>query len=50
MAEQYASIIIDISHENVDRVFQYRIPPQLSGEIQVGMQVCVPELSVWPGG
>ena len=42
MAEQYASIIIDISHENVDRVFQYRIPPQLSGEIQVGMQVCVP--------
>ena len=42
MAEQYASIIIDISHENVDRVFQYRIPPQLLGEIQVGMQVCVP--------
>ena len=42
MAEQYASIIIDISHDNVDRVFQYRIPPQLLGEIQVGMQVCVP--------
>lgn len=42
MAEQYASVIIDISHENVDRVFQYRIPPQLLGEIQVGMQVCVP--------
>lgn len=42
MAEQYASIIIDISHENVDRVFQYRIPPQLLGKIQVGMQVCVP--------
>lgn len=42
MAEQYASIIIDISHENVDRVFQYRIPPQLLGGIQVGMQVCVP--------
>lgn len=42
MAEQYANIIIDISHENVDRVFQYRIPPQLLGEIQVGMQVCVP--------
>ena len=27
MADQYASIIIDISHEDVDRVFQYRIPP-----------------------
>ncbi len=26
MADQYASIIIDISHEDVDRVFQYRIP------------------------
>ena len=42
MAEQYASIIIDISHENVDRVFQYRIPPELLEVIQVGMQVCVP--------
>ena len=29
MSEQYADIIIDISHENVDRVFQYRIPPAL---------------------
>ena len=29
MADQYASIIIDISHEDVDRVFQYRIPPAL---------------------
>lgn len=42
MAEQYASIIIDISHENVDRVFQYRIPGELLPEIRVGVQVCVP--------
>lgn len=42
MAEQYASIIIDISHENVDRVFQYRISPALLPELQIGMQVCVP--------
>ena len=42
MAEQYASIIIDISHEDVDRVFQYRIPPALLPEIRVGVQVCVP--------
>ena len=42
MADQYASIIIDISHEDVDRVFQYRIPPALLPEIRVGVQVCVP--------
>lgn len=42
MAEKYASIIIDISHENVDRVFQYRIPGGLLPEIRVGVQVCVP--------
>ena len=38
MADQYASIIIDISHEDVDRVFQYRIPPALLPEIRVGVQ------------
>lgn len=42
MAEQYASIIIDISHEDVDRIFQYRIPPALLPKIRVGVQVCVP--------
>ncbi len=42
MAEQYASIIIDISHENVDRVFQYRIPSEMEDEVQIGTQVCVP--------
>ena len=42
MAVRYASIIIDISHENVDRVFQYRIPDELLSEVQVGTQVCVP--------
>ena len=42
MARKYANIIIDISHENVDRIFQYRIPESLISEIQVGSQVCVP--------
>ena len=42
MASRYASIIIDISHENVDRIFQYRIPEHLLTEIRVGSQVCVP--------
>lgn len=42
MAEKYASIIIDISHENVDRVFQYRIPEEILPEIRIGTQVLVP--------
>lgn len=42
MAHRYASIIIDISHENVDRTFQYRIPEELRGKIQVGQQVRIP--------
>ncbi len=42
MADHYASIIIDISHENVDRIFQYRIPESMEAEIQIGTQVTVP--------
>lgn len=42
MAHRYASIIIDISHENVDRTFQYKIPEELQGKIQVGQQVRIP--------
>ena len=42
MAEQYADIIIDISHEKVDRVFQYRIPEARAGEVTVGAQVDIP--------
>lgn len=42
MAVQYANIIIDISHENVDRVFQYRIPKQMLSDVRIGSQVCVP--------
>lgn len=38
----YANIIIDISHEKVDRLFQYRIPKPLLGKIIVGMCVVVP--------
>ena len=38
----YANIIIDISHEKVDRTFQYRIPEHLSGKITIGMCVVVP--------
>ena len=42
MAYQYADIIIDISHEKVDRPFQYRIPTHLAEEITAGTCVTVP--------
>ena len=42
MAEQYADIIIDISHEKVDRPFQYRIPSELAGAVYPGVRVHVP--------
>lgn len=40
--QKYADIIIDISTKNVDRVFQYRIPPHLTESVQVGSRVMVP--------
>ena len=41
MAE-FADIIIDISHEKVDRPFQYRIPERLKGQVHAGCKVDVP--------
>ena len=38
----YADIIIDISHEKLDKVFQYRIPEELLPRLTIGMQVQVP--------
>lgn len=38
----YANVIIDISHEKVDRPFQYRVPPKLMGRIAVGDCVTIP--------
>ncbi len=40
--EAYAKIIIDISHEAVDRPFTYRIPDHLRGLLSVGSRVEVP--------
>ena len=42
MIYQYADVIIDISHEKVDRPFQYRVPTYLSDKITVGTCVSVP--------
>ena len=38
----YADIIVDITHEKLDKVFQYRIPSHLEGMLKVGMEVVVP--------
>ena len=38
----YANVIIDISHEKVDRPFQYRIPGSLKEKLAVGMCVQIP--------
>lgn len=42
MTRQYADVIIEIAHEKVDRVFQYRIPEALSEAVKPGVQVRVP--------
>lgn len=37
--ELYADVIVDISHEKLDKSFQYRVPERLKSQIQVGMTV-----------
>ncbi len=37
MPELYADIIVDISHEKLDKVFQFRIPEELQAQLKVGM-------------
>ena len=39
---RYADIVVDISNKNLDKVFQYRIPPELEEQICVGVVVSVP--------
>ena len=38
----YANIIIDITHEKLDKIFQYRIPEELEKELEIGTEVIVP--------
>lgn len=38
----YADIIIDITHEKLDKIFQYRIPSQLEEKLTIGAEVLVP--------
>ena len=38
----YAKVIVDITHEKLDKVFEYRIPSELEGVLSVGVEVIVP--------
>ncbi len=38
----FANIIVDRSHEKVDRPFQYRVPEELMGQLEAGMSVMIP--------
>lgn len=38
----YADVIVDISHESVDRPFTYRIPERLKEKLEPGVSVMVP--------
>ncbi len=40
--ELYAEIIVDISHEKLDKPFQYRVPDRLREKVEIGMCVVVP--------
>ena len=35
----YADIIVDISHESLDKTYQYKIPEHLEHQVQVGLPV-----------
>ena len=38
----YAKVIVDIVHEQLDKVFEYHIPSDLEEVLKVGMEVIVP--------
>lgn len=40
--QHYADVIVDISHEKLDRPFQYRIPERLWGKLETGACVTIP--------
>lgn len=42
MGALYADVIVDITHERLDRTFQYKIPEALARRVQVGSQVEIP--------
>lgn len=39
---KYAGVIVDISHEKLDKTFQYSIPEKLSDAVSIGAKVNIP--------
>ncbi len=39
---KYANVIVDISHEKLDKTFQYLVPQELAEEVRVGVLVDIP--------
>ncbi|MBR5375828.1 MAG: primosomal protein N' [Lachnospiraceae bacterium] len=39
---RYADVIVEISHEKLDRTFQYRIPEELEEKVKLGSRVLAP--------
>ena len=37
----FADVIVDIQHEKLDKIFQYRIPESMEGKLEPGMEVLV---------
>ena len=38
----FADVIVDIQHEKLDKIFQYRIPDSMEDRLEPGMEVLVP--------
>ena len=42
MSSYYADIIVDISHENLDKTYQYIVPESMKDSIEIGTLVTIP--------
>lgn len=42
MGAEYANVIVEITHEHLDRSFQYRVPEEWRDSLEEGMQVEIP--------
>ncbi len=38
----FVDVVVDITHEKLDKIFQYSIPSSLEGMLKVGMEVVIP--------
>lgn len=42
MQQIFANVIVDITHERLDKTFQYRVPDSMRESLAVGTAVLVP--------